>query len=185
MLVGTDVEDYKRKRALLLHYAGEEVSKIFETFTETGMDYACAKKKLSDYFSPNKNTEYELYKFRQAKQEESETVDTFHTRLRQLSINGDFATDDKEIKSQIIQGYHSSRLRRRALREEMKLDTLLSSDRALELSDKQATDIDKNETSEAANVFRRRPRVQRQDKTPGKRHFNFNQKSKSCRNCGS
>ena len=145
MLVGMDVKDDKRKRALLLHYAGEEESEIFETFTETGTDYASAKQKLFDYFPPKKNTVYEIYKFRQAKQEESETVDTFHTRLKRLSINCDFATVDKEIKSQIIQGCHSSRLRRRALREEMKLDTVLSSARALELSDKQATDIEKNE----------------------------------------
>ena len=45
MLVGMDVKDDKRK----LHFAGEEVSEIFETLIYTGNDYATAKQKLSDY----------------------------------------------------------------------------------------------------------------------------------------
>ena len=64
-----DIKDKKPQRALLLHYAGEDVNNIFETLTETGDDYATAVTKLTDYFAPKKNTEYEIYKFRQAKQQ--------------------------------------------------------------------------------------------------------------------
>ena len=66
----------QRQRALLLHYAGEDVNDVFETLTDTGDDYAMAVTKLTDYFAPKKNTEYEIYKFRQAKQqpEEAETA---------------------------------------------------------------------------------------------------------------
>ena len=85
MLVGIDISDDNRKCALLLHYAGEEASDIFETLVDTGNTYPTAKQKFTDYFAPKKNTEFEIYKFRQAKQEQLETIDTFRTRLRQLS----------------------------------------------------------------------------------------------------
>ena len=145
MLVGIDISDDNRKRALLLHYAGEEASDIFETLVDTGNTYAIANQKLTDYFAPKKNIEFEIHKFRQAKQEQSETIDTFQTRLRQLSINCEFASVDNEIKSKITQGCFSTRFWRRALREEMGLDKLLASARAL--SEKQASEIEKTETS--------------------------------------
>lgn len=83
-----------------------------------------------------KNTEYEIYKFRQAKQTSDETIDSFHTRLRQLAVNCEFTEKSKEVQSQIIQGCHSTRLRRKALREDTTLEGLISSARALELSEK-------------------------------------------------
>ena len=49
-----DVKDKKRQRALLLHYAGEDVNDIFETLTDTGDDYATAVGKLKDNFAPQK-----------------------------------------------------------------------------------------------------------------------------------
>ena len=134
LLVGMDVNDKKPQRALLLHYAGEDVNDIFETLTDTGDDYATAVTKLTDYFAPKKNTEYEIYKFRQAKQQPDEGIDGYLTRLRQLSINCDFTEKDKEVKSQIIQGCSSSRLRCRALPEDQTLDDLLKLARSMELS---------------------------------------------------
>ena len=68
LIIGLDVKDKKRQRALLLHYAGEDVSEIFDTLEGTGEDFATAKQRLKDYFAPKKNTENELYKLRQAKQ---------------------------------------------------------------------------------------------------------------------
>ena len=77
-----------------------------------------------------------MYKFRQAKQQSDEGVDAYLTRLRQLSINCDFEENkDKEIKSQIIQGCSSSRLRHRALGEDHTLEKLLKLARSMELSD--------------------------------------------------
>ena len=93
----------KRQRALLLHYAGEDVNEIFDTLTDTGEDFPTAKLKLKEYFAPKKNTEYEVHRFRQAKQSPEETIDSFHTRLRQLALNCEFADTSKEVKSQIIQ----------------------------------------------------------------------------------
>ena len=63
MMVAMNVDDNDaRQRALLLHYAGEQVYDIFETLTDTGEsdDFDKACEKLTAYFSPKKNIEYEV-----------------------------------------------------------------------------------------------------------------------------
>jgi hypothetical protein len=51
-----------RKRAMLLHYAGEDVYNIFDTLQDTGTsnDYNIAKQMLEDHFNPQKtlNSKY-------------------------------------------------------------------------------------------------------------------------------
>ena len=134
----------QRKKALLIHYAGEEVFDIFDTFSDEqkgGEDengYKTLKKSLTDHFEPKRNIDFETFKFRQAKQEPEETVDAFCTRLRLLANTCDFTDPPRELKAQILQGCSSHRLRRRALREDMTLDKLLETARSLELSDIQA-----------------------------------------------
>ena len=48
LLVGLDIKDDKRKRALLLNYSGEQVNDIFDTLPDTGNDYATALDKLTN-----------------------------------------------------------------------------------------------------------------------------------------
>ena len=48
MLVGMNVKYKKRQRALLLHYAGEDISDIFEVLSDTADDYATAATKLTE-----------------------------------------------------------------------------------------------------------------------------------------
>ena len=128
LFIGLDIKDKKRQRALLLHYAGEDVNEIFDILTDTREDFAAAKLKLKEYFAQKKNTELEVhvYRFRQAKQSPDETIDSFHTGLRQLALNCEFADTSKEVKSQIIQGCHSTRLRRKVLRDDTDLTELPS-----------------------------------------------------------
>ena len=104
LLLALDV-DTKRQRALLLHYPGESVNGIFETLpnTEAGEDevpFEKAATALTNYFTPKKNREYEVYVLRKAKQENGENISAFHTRLRQLAMNCEFADNDREIKTQ-------------------------------------------------------------------------------------
>lgn len=42
LLIGLDIKDELRKRALLLHHAGEEVNDIFDTLAETVEDFKTA-----------------------------------------------------------------------------------------------------------------------------------------------
>ncbi|KAK7103953.1 hypothetical protein V1264_018741 [Littorina saxatilis] len=88
MLCGLDVTADDRKKALLLHYAGDEVYEIFDNFSNdqkgvdavTGADntpniYPVAKKSLTDYFTPKKTVAYDTFKFRGTIQQPSETID--------------------------------------------------------------------------------------------------------------
>ena len=117
LFIAAAISDKKRQRALLLYYAGEEVSEIFDTLPDTGDDFETAKTKLNAYFDPKKNVEFEIYMFRRAKQGSGETMNSYHSRLRQLAATCEFNDVDKEIKSQIIQSCTSQRLRRKALRD--------------------------------------------------------------------
>ena len=95
------------------------------------------------YFEPKKNVEYEIYMFRQAKQQTGENMDAFHPRLQQLSKNCEFENRDREIKSQIIQSCVSQRLCRKALKtSDMTLKQLLDEARAYESSKEQASGIE-------------------------------------------
>ena len=77
------VTNKKRQPALLLHYAGEATSEIFDTLPNTdageGEDpFDKAVQALTNYFTPRQNREYEIYVFRQAKQENNESISAFH-----------------------------------------------------------------------------------------------------------
>ena len=169
-----------RKRALLLHYAGEQVYEIYETFSDAqkgGDDeegYQTLKTSLTTYFEPKKNVDYETFIFRQTKQEKSENVDSFCTRLRKLAATCDFENVEREIKSQILIGCSSTRLRRRALRDDMTLTDLLKHARSLEITDVQAKDIEKGESVNAVGYQKYKQQPQDKKSVP----------SKKCRNCG-
>lgn len=104
-------------------------------------EYDKAVKALSDYFTPQKNTDNEVYLFRQATQKEDESVDVYYTRLKHLASTCEFPDIDKEIKAHIVQTCRSARLRRTALRKPLTLQELLSTARAMELAEFQASGI--------------------------------------------
>ena len=88
-IMASGITDPKRKRALLLYQAGQRVREIFRQLQDTGTeaDYDTVKTKLQEYFEPQQNRRYAVYRFRQAKQETHGTLDQFHTRLRIASSN--------------------------------------------------------------------------------------------------
>ena len=118
-IVANGITDDTRKRALLLCMAGSRVREIFATLSDTGedKDFTLAKIKLTDYFKPQENKRYEIYKFRQLWQHDDESLDAFHTRLRTMTTNCEFANVELEIEQQIIVGGKSSNIRKKALRD--------------------------------------------------------------------
>ena len=130
----------KRKWPLLLHFSGPEVDEIFDTLPDNGddNDYDTGIERLNAYSSPQTNIAYEVYNFRQTKQKEGESLDTYHTRLRQLARTCEFKDIDKEIKEHVV-----LTCGRRAVRENLRPDALLKSGRALELSEQQASQVEK------------------------------------------
>ncbi|CAB4044482.1 Hypothetical predicted protein, partial [Paramuricea clavata] len=137
-LVAMDIKDDTRKRALLLYAAGNEVEKIFATLSEVGeeKDYKKAVEKLNEYFLPKKNVLLETHKFRQLKQITEETIDQYCTRLRQQAIICEFSNSENEIKIQLVEGCLSSRVRRKAIQDDLSLANILAYARSLEITDK-------------------------------------------------
>ena len=198
LTIGMGIEDEKRKRALLLHYSGPEVDEIFDTLEDTGedKDYKKAVEKLTAHFNPQVNTTYEVYNFRKAQQNEGESFDSFHTRLRTLAKTCEFADADKEIKEQIILSCKSNALRRKALREDLDLTALLKAGRALELSETQAKEVESDKTT--VNVVNDKRKSEkrsqkgkgcRRERHSGSRSGSHKESRKfdeatKCRNCG-
>lgn len=97
---------------------------MFDTLPDTGEDKD--KTALTSYFSPKKYTDFEIFKFRQTKQQAKKSIDEYHVRLRKLAATCEFTDIDKEIKIQILQGCSSTRQQRQVLRDpEMTLTKLL------------------------------------------------------------
>ena len=150
-ILASGITDPKRKRALLLYQAGQRVREIFRQLPDTGTetDYDTAKTKLQEYFEPQQNRRYAVYRFRQAKQETHETLDQFHTRLRSLAQTCNFHNVDFEIEQQIITAGTSSRIRKRALRDPTyDLKAILLERRRAEQSAYQAREIESQQPTQ-------------------------------------
>ena len=155
-LTASNVTNEARQCALLLHQAGPRIREIFRHFPEPGADddIARAEQLLTIYFEPQKNWVYEVYKFRQAQQGMSETIDQFHTRLRSLLTNCEFS-DDLEIMVQIVIGGKSSRIRKQALRDpKYTLKDLLLEARREETSKTPAVDIEEQLDNEGLHALK-------------------------------
>ena len=148
--VAYEITDPNRKCALLLHSAGENVQNIFDTLTinsPTGSQtkYSVTLDALNEHFIPKRNLEYELFMFRSGKQENDETLDQFHTRLLHLSKYCEFVDLNRELKSQVIFGCVSRRVRSKALQEHgLTLNDILTYARTIETSEQQAVSMEQN-----------------------------------------
>ncbi|KAK3702511.1 hypothetical protein QZH41_005674 [Actinostola sp. cb2023] len=147
-LIAWGIDDDRQRKALLLSHAGDGAWEKWLTCTteEKGDDkaYDSAKKTLSDYFDKKRDPDFEVTKFRECVQKPEQSIDSYVTQLRSLARYCDFGnrTDD-EIKLQIKLNCASSRLRRKAFAEpQWKLDDLVKYARALEISNKQASEIE-------------------------------------------
>ncbi|XP_033110746.1 uncharacterized protein LOC117111846 [Anneissia japonica] len=138
-LIAKAITDDVRKRAMLLHLGGDDVFEISESHTLAEDTYAQTKEKLSAYFAPKRNIEYEIFMFRQATQHPTEVLDKYHARLCQLAKNCEFHDKDAEIKSQIIQRCQLIKVRNKGLSEPtLTLKELLTFGRTLEATNVQA-----------------------------------------------
>lgn len=112
-MLAINIENNKRQIALLLHFVGEDTLDIFDTLPDTeaadGEDHLDkAVNAMTAHFAPKQNREYEVYKFRQEKQDTGEDITSYHTRLKRLAQTCQFADNEREIKTHIIQHCESS-----------------------------------------------------------------------------
>jgi hypothetical protein len=180
-----DIKSKARQRAMLLYAAGPEVEAIFDTLPDTGQDddFKTACEKLTEYFSPSKNVPFEVYKFRQAKQQEHETLDAYYTRLCTLAKTCEFADTDTELKQQIIEGCLSHRLRRKILMEKtFTLSQILDYGRALARTDQQTKEIIKKDISDGNEEYTNQ--LQQDHRRPRTTSKYSSSSSKRCFKCG-
>ena len=78
---------------------------------------------LNGYFEPKVNLTFEAYSFRQMKQDSSESVTQYSTRLKEAAKRCQFHDTDREVKDQIVFTCISDQLRRKALREDYNLQS--------------------------------------------------------------
>ena len=172
---GKGVQNNGQKRALLLHSAGMDVQAIFETVNnvsfepafegDTDSAYKQAVRNLDSYFAPKGNVPYERHIFRSLKQDASETVDQYVSRLKKQSLNcgfGDEAIRNEMIRDQVIDACQSSHSRKKLLQkgDDLTLDTVLETARALEAVELQSKRMEAK-TAEV-NKLSARPQVLKQ-----------------------
>ena len=150
-----NVSDDERKKAALLHHAGVEVMRIYEAVeknprtegdaSEKIDTFAEMKQKLANHFNPRKNRFYEKHTFRQARQEDGESIASFATRLRNLAKYCGFANVEDKIISQIVEGTNNKDVIGKVLRssDDLKLEELLDWGRTREVANHQINDIRK------------------------------------------
>ena len=94
-------------KAMKLHHAGETVFELSASVgvLDTDIIYlylylAVAREKLTAYFTPKRNTEYDIFVSQQTQQLPGggQTLDQFHTHLQQLFKNYNFANKSGEIR---------------------------------------------------------------------------------------
>ena len=149
LMIAINVTEEARQKVLLLHYAGEEINDIFDTLeplarkgVETETD--AAMKTLTAHFGPKQNREFEVYIFRQAKQTKSEEIAVFLICLRQMAAICEFTDPKRGIKSQLIQGWDSNNLRRKALSSPaMSLEQIVEVARSTKATEMYAAGIEK------------------------------------------
>ena len=141
MFTAMNITRASQKKAMLLHYVGEETCDVFETPTVPEPPDG------SDHFEPQKCVDYDVYVFRQETQKSGENIIEFYTRLQLLARKCQFADPELEMKRQIIQGTSSLRLRRKAIEQSRNLEKLLKVARAMETADEQTSEMEKQQSN--------------------------------------
>ena len=109
--------------------------------------YDTAVAKLTTYFEPTSNTDMAIFEFREMKQERGETLNAFYRRLKEKATRCEFHDEDHEIKTHIVHKTTDARLRRKALRETMTLNELLTYGNTLEKTDIESKKIERTQQS--------------------------------------
>ena len=134
MFAAMSITQASKKKAMLLHYVGEETYDVFETLTVPaltgeGDEYRTAVKAFVDYFEPHKCVDHHVYIFRQESQKSIISPSSiFVFNCWHANVSSPIYTD-LEIKRQIIQGKPAGRPGRKAIGKNLNLVGLLKAAR--------------------------------------------------------
>jgi len=133
LFAAMEITNAPRKRAMLLHYAGDKVQ---QQDTTNAIPTAAPENDNRDYytrtvdalknnFEPYKMTDRYVGMFRLEEQRADEDINSFHARLQIMAKKCDFHDKSLEVKRQIIKGTSNPRLRRKAYESNLTLEQLL------------------------------------------------------------
>ncbi|GFN94667.1 Pol polyprotein [Plakobranchus ocellatus] len=184
LFVAYDIATEARKKALLLTYAGPDLNDVVEALLDSELQaigdespFDKLVSALNQHFNPKVNKEIQRYQFRRMSQT-TELNDDFYTALRHLASSCEFTNPDEEIKSQIIAGCRSSKVREKGLNNpNITLTNLLQFARTCELTQKHAQQVEKEFTTvNKLGLAKQRPKHHQNHEKP--------LTHKNCRNCG-
>ena len=111
-LIAMNINNEQRKRALLLHFGGFDLQDIYDSVEKTGDTYEQLTQTFTSYFEPKTNSSFEIFNFQKTLQEEGESIQAYHLRLREMASRCDFVDVNKHIKTQLILGTTSIKLQK-------------------------------------------------------------------------
>lgn len=150
MIQARGITNATRKEAILLHSGGIGLQQIYLTLPDPEEEeqdvYKKAIKKLDKYFEPKGNEPFERHKFRKMKQEDTESISFYVSRLRRQANYCNFTDKDTQIRDQLIEGCTSSRLRKQFLEKgnELNLNEALKLSSAFEAVQYQSSEMSGN-----------------------------------------
>ncbi len=201
VFIGYNIQDNARKAALLLTFAGNDLNDLVDSFPAENLAPADGEnafdklvEAVTNHFNPETNVEFQRYTFRHMIQTES-TTDEFYGKLNEVAKTCAFTDIDSELKSQLISGCKSHKVRQKGLTEaKVSVRDLLSYARTLETAELHARQIEGASTGSVNRVdagnkpqYKRKPQRHHQPKQSTKPGDNNSSKKKpegKCNNCG-
>lgn len=188
-----NITNVEQKKALLLTYGGEKLNDQIESLslsqssttaaeTEGEDPFSQIVKQLTSYFNPKMNVEMQKYTFRH-KIQQSTHIEEFYQDLYQLAKTCNFTNAESEIKSQLIVGCKSSKVREKGLSTpEMSLNALLQYAKTIELAEDFNKRINNDQVQKIGTntTFGKKQHKRHDQSFHGKERLH----NISCRNCG-
>ena len=111
-LVAVNITEDKRKVAMLLHFGGDYIRYIIDNAVPKVEGYDATVEYLNKHLNPKSNDTFEIYKFQKTIQDGHEIIQQFCNLLRSIADRCNFENEDKHVKTQLILGTHSQKLRK-------------------------------------------------------------------------
>ena len=148
-LTATGITNDARKKATLLHFAGQKINDIFDTLAEEddSDSFEVTMQKISDHLEPKKNIAFNRYTFRSIKQQEGETTKSYVIRLKEEAMKCEFDkySVNEAIVEQVVVNSNSDKLRQKLLEagagKDLSLETVLSAASVVEETKKQMSEL--------------------------------------------
>ncbi|KAG1704002.1 hypothetical protein GQR58_004074 [Nymphon striatum] len=186
VFVGYNITDDCQKKALLLSYAGNDLNDIVDSLPSADLlpgegetHFNKLTNAITNHFNPQINTEFQRYTFRKLTQK-SDQIDDFYHALRQHADTCNFGDRiSEEIKSQLIAGCKSHKIREKGLSTpNMTLADLLNYGRTIEVTQKHSKEIENHANDDHVNMFKNKTSTKPFQSKSYQNNF------AKCNNCG-